>query len=86
MDWPDARLNTIETREDLVRHLEQMAIDVRRSRHRFEHLRTDDYVSAAGAWTRGMDGFFRNVMEGPVPAQPTWSMVAAIFSAALVYE
>lgn len=88
MKWPYEELNQISTREDLALYLQDL------SRHLdngelvpFENSDTVRFVDAAGRWTGAMQSVFANVMgEKFVPDQPTWSMVGAIFRAAVMFE
>ncbi|MBB5122736.1 DUF7660 family protein [Streptomyces eurocidicus] len=86
MNWPDPTLNAIQSREDLADFLTELARKVREGELSVENATTDSSVDSAGRWTRSMDGFFMNVIKEPVPETPDWSMIAAIFRAALVYE
>lgn len=86
MNWPDARVNSITSREDLARYLVELANEVRSGDLVAENVTVESLVGSAGRWTQAMDGFFVNVMREPVPERPDWAMVAAIFRAALVYE
>lgn len=86
MRWPDQELNEIQTRDDLARFLRGMAERIRDGSLVVENDRTEAFVEAAGAWTGSMNGFFMNMMEEPVPEQPDWATIAAIFWAALIYE
>ncbi|HEU5426162.1 MAG TPA: hypothetical protein VFU74_04790 [Actinocrinis sp.] len=51
-----------------------------------ENATSADFVDAAARWSRAMAGYFKNVVGEPVPDAPDWAMIAAIFSAAAVYE
>ncbi|GLU50254.1 DUF7660 family protein [Nocardiopsis ansamitocini] len=86
MNWPDATLNEIESREDLAHFLTGLAEKVRDGSLVVENATTDSFIDSAGRWTEAMEGFFENVIEEPVPETPDWAMIAAIFRAALVYE
>jgi hypothetical protein len=86
MTWPDPTLDAIRTRQDLARHLIGLAGRLREGDVVAENSSPESLIEAAGRWTGSMDGFFVNVMGGPVPEDPDWAMVAAIFRAALVYE
>ncbi len=44
-----------------------------------------EFLSGASGWVEDLDGYFLNRGE-PVPDQPTWALVAAIFAAAAIYE
>ena len=53
---------------------------------RLENPSSVDFVDAAARWSRGMPGFYKNVMNSTVPDEPNWAVIAAIFAAAVVYE
>jgi hypothetical protein len=84
--WPNPKLNGIHSREDLARFLSQMASNLRDDQLALANNTVESFVDSAGRWTRSKDGFFTNVMREPAPENPDWALIAAIFSAALVYE
>jgi hypothetical protein len=86
VDWQDADVTAVESRDDLARYLVDLAGKVRESEISTENPSTEAFIDAAGRWTKAMEGFFSNVLKEPVPDSPDWAMVAAIFRAALVYE
>ncbi|MDH6630579.1 hypothetical protein M2271_008440 [Streptomyces sp. LBL] len=86
MNWPDAQLNEINSRDDLAAYLRDLAKTVSDGRIALENPLTEDFVDASARWTKAMDGFFKNVIEEPVPDSPSWAMIAAIFRAAVTYE
>lgn len=75
----------VTSRADLVRYLADLAARVGDGRVAVENESAPEFIDAAGHWVQAMDGFFSNRGEG-VPDTPSWSLVAMIFSAALVYE
>jgi hypothetical protein len=75
----------VASRADLVRYLAGLAARVRDGRVAVENESASELIEAAGHWVQAMDGFFSKRGEG-VPDTPSWSLVAMIFSAALVYE
>jgi hypothetical protein len=76
---------SVQTRDDLVRYRAELADSVRGGKLRVENVSAADLLEAASAWVDAMDGYFTNRNE-PVPQSPDWSLVASIFSAALIYE
>jgi hypothetical protein len=86
MQWHNAEIDQIETREDLAAYLTSLARRIEAGEAHTAHNSVQDYLEAAGAWTGSMDGYFANVFKAPVPAEPDWKMIAAIFTAATVYE
>ena len=84
--WQDAEVTAVESREDLARYLIILAERLREGSISTENPSTVAFLDAAGRWTKSMQGFFSNILNAPVPESPDWSMVAAIFRAALVYE
>lgn len=78
MNWQDAELGAIESREDLARYMVGLAAKLREGEISTENPSTDAFVDAAGRWTKSMDGFFANVLQEPVPETPDWATVAAI--------
>lgn len=45
-----------------------------------------DFIEASGPWLEGMDAVLRHHTGEGEPDSPTWSIIAMIFSAGLVYE
>ncbi|WP_081748844.1 hypothetical protein [Nocardiopsis sp. CNT312] len=86
MNWPDEALNEVRSREDLARFLIELSRKIRSGEMPVENFTAEGLVDAAGRWTYSMDGFFENIIQEPVPEIPDWSMVAAIFRSALIYE
>jgi hypothetical protein len=86
VNWQDPEIGAVGSREDLARYLVSLAARLREGDLSTENPSTDAFIDAAGRWTESMDGFFSNVLKEPVPDSPDWSMVAAMFRAALVYE
>lgn len=86
MNWPDPALNEINTREDLAKYLQGLAILLRDGKLELQNPSTSDFVDASARWTKSMDGFFKNVIGESVPEVPDWALIAAIFRAAVVYE
>jgi len=77
--------HSVQTREDLVRYLAELSERVRAGSVRVDNVDTADLLEAASAWVDDMDGYFINRGER-VPQSPDWSLVASIFTAALIYE
>lgn len=77
--------NEVTNRLELVAFLEQLLAQVRDSPHSVPNSTLADFLSGASGWVGDMDGYFLNRGE-PLPDQPSWSLVAAIFAAAVVYE
>jgi hypothetical protein len=86
VNWHDPEISQIQTREDLAQYLAQLAARVGRDEVLSGSSPVAEYIDAAGRWTGSMTGFFENILKEPVPDQPDWAMVAAIFTAAVVYE
>lgn len=62
-----------------------MAAEVRDHPDSIENRELHAFLEGAAGWTADMDGYFQNRGED-TPAQPTWALVAKIFTAARVYE
>lgn len=86
MRWHDDEISRISSREQLADYLRLLAQRVRDNEESVRGAATAEYIDAAGRWTASMDAYFSNVLQEGVPEQPDWSLVAAIFAAAVVYE
>ena len=75
----------INSRLRLAEFLDVLAGRVADAPDDFENVALPQYLSAAAAWVRDMDGYFASRGK-PVPLEPSWALVAAIFDTAAVYE
>lgn len=75
----------VTSRGELVEFLASLAQAVRAGEVHVENETAAELLDAASAWIRDCDGYFRNQGK-EVPQDPDWALVAAIFSAALIYE
>jgi len=71
----------VSNRDDLVRFLGEMSTQV----ESFQNQPLGVFLEAASGWLADMDGYFHNRGE-PVPESPDWSLLAAVFAAAAVYD
>jgi hypothetical protein len=86
LPWSDPAIDQVRSREDLSAFLAQLAGRMRDGSLSVENEASADFVDAAARWSRAMAGYFKNVMDEPVPDAPDWAMIAAIFAAAVIYE
>ena len=75
----------IESSEDLAAFVMQLSGDVEEQPGTWENPELGRYLEALAAWTRDMDGYFKNRGE-EVPARPTWRLVGMMLLAAKYYE
>jgi heme oxygenase len=75
----------IVTRDDFVAFLEEFQSDLAKSPNDLEQRSLGDFLEAMTAWTRDMDGYYRNAgLEAP--QKPDWQTFADILNGAKVYE
>lgn len=86
MTEPIDEMLAVKSRQDLIAYLARLSTQVRQGSMQVENVLTHDFLEAASAWLRDSPGFFKNNAEGINPDDLTWAIVAAIFSAGLVYE
>lgn len=86
LPWPVPAVEQVRSRADLSAFLTELADRMRDGSVSVENATSADFVDAAARWSRAMAGYFKNVVGEPVPDAPDWAMIAAIFSAAAVYE
>ena len=79
------RAQDVQSREDLVRFLADLSVEVHAGRVVADNGSAGDLLDAASGWVADMDGFFVNRGE-EAPSSPTWGLIAMIFAASLVYE
>ncbi len=75
------RPEEVETREDLVRFVEEMSVNV----DSFQNQDLGVFLEAASGWLADMEGYFLNRGE-QVPNSPDWSLFARVLAAATVYD
>ncbi|WP_043826653.1 DUF7660 family protein [Rhodococcus opacus] len=80
-----SRPSGVQTREEFIEFIRNLAAEVASRGEEFENLTTHDYLSAAAAWTEDMDGYFGNLGLS-MPRNENWSFIATILTAALRYE
>jgi hypothetical protein len=76
----------VRSRTELVRYLSSLAEKARAGTIPVENPDTADFIEASGAWLEGLDAFLRHHTGEGEPDFPSWSIIAMIFSAGLVYE
>ncbi len=72
-------------RHELAAFLNELLAQVQESPAAVPNSTVAEFLSGASGWVEDLDGYFLNRGE-PVPDQPTWALVAAIFAAATIYE
>ncbi len=79
------RPEDVHGRADLVGYLEHLAAKIEAGKIVTENPETHMYIEAASAWTDGLDLWLES--RGMSPSEnPTWQIVAMIFTAAVYYE
>ncbi|MGJ4934356.1 DUF7660 family protein [Bradyrhizobium sp. HKCCYLRH3083] len=79
------QVETINSREDLVRFIEALRNDLAENREDWENPTLDSFLEAMAAWVHSMNGYYKN-LQLPVPDSPSWKTVAEILIAAKIYE
>jgi hypothetical protein len=77
---------TINTRQDLAEFIQALLEDLKANQEEWENPQLERYLEALAAWTKDMDGYFRNVQGHPAPEQPTWRLIGRMLIAARIYE
>lgn len=75
----------VRSRADLAKFILQLRDDLVSNPDSWENPDLERYLEALGAWTADMDGWFANRGDNE-PAQPSWSLVAHMLYAAVIYE
>jgi hypothetical protein len=85
--WRHIAMNAedVVTWRDLAQFLRGLERRVEVEPNSVENNSLPSFLEAASAWVDAMEGIAMNRNQ-PVPDQPTWSLVAEIFDAALIYE
>jgi len=82
---PTQVLNSITSHAKLILYLNELVTEVRNKSISVENPSTEDFIEAAGAWLEGAERFLEKLGEDP-PIKPTWSLIAMVFTAGLIYE
>ena len=80
-----SQINDINTREDLVRFIDEMRSTYKKNKGAWSNKDLPSYLEAMSAWIGDMDGYYENINE-TLPDKPTWKMFAQILAAATIYE
>ncbi|CAM5675168.1 DUF7660 family protein [Streptomyces aurantiogriseus] len=75
----------VETREDFVRFLEEMLIDLQHNPEEWENPTLKSFLDAWAAWVGALPRWYAKRGE-EMPDQPDWKLLAAMVSAARIYE
>ena len=73
------------TRLELADVIGQLRDSLAREPGSWENSDLDTFLDALAAWTRDMDGWFKNRGE-PLPDVPSWELFAHMLLAARTYE
>jgi len=79
------KVSHIETKEDFLKFIELLVIDLKEHPDEWENKDLPSYLDAIASWTEDMDGFFHN-FDLPVPGNVDWKTSAMILLAAKMYE
>ena len=75
----------VASKADLAAFLADLARRVTDAPETIQNADLVAFLDGASGWVSDLDGYFENRGES-TPVEPTWGLVASIFSAALVYE
>ena len=79
------QVNEIETREDLVKYLEEFRLSLHSNSEEWDNKDLASFLEGMSAWVADMDGYFSNIGE-QCPEKPEWRTFAQILAASKVYE
>lgn len=80
-----ARVDSIETREELAEFVEALLSDLETNRDDWENPTLERFLEAMGAWIRAMPSAYGN-MGRQLPHDTAWRAVADILLASKMYE
>jgi hypothetical protein len=78
-------LESVESREDFIAFVQQLAKDFDTNPDEWENLNAGAYLEAVAARMKDIDQYNRKFGH-PIDATPTWQIFAEILSAGKVYE
>jgi hypothetical protein len=76
---------SINTREDLVKFIQQLADDLRADPDAWENASLERFLDALARWSGSMHNVYRNTGR-PVPDEPSWRTIGEMMLAATMYE
>lgn len=79
------KVEEVNTREDLIRFIKQLRMDLQTHNHEWENLTLEHYLEAMEAWASDMEGYYSNI-DQPIPKQPSWKTIADMLYASRTYE
>lgn len=79
------RVNSIQTREDLIAFIQALHADLRDDPDSWENPTLDRFLEALGAWMEDMDGYY-DYAGRPRPERPDWRTFGDMLMAAKLYE
>ena len=77
--------DSVATREDLAAFVRSLRADLLANEDAWENSTLERFLEALGAYLDDLDGWLANRGE-PVPAEPTWKLVAHVLEGARIYE
>ncbi|MEH7452996.1 DUF7660 family protein [Gottfriedia acidiceleris] len=79
------KIDGVKSREDLIRFIFDMRMDIRNNREKWENITLENYLEAMETWVNDMDGYYLNTKQ-TLPKQPTWKIIADLLYASSIYE
>jgi len=77
---------TVRTREDFARYVEQLEADYASNPGKWENTDLGSFLAAVAGYARDVDGYYSNA-DIPVDAdKPDWRVFGDILTGACVYE
>jgi hypothetical protein len=78
-------MSSVSTREEFVKFVNSLALDLEINPEDWENRSLGDFLSSLASWVEDMEGYYEN-MELPQPPNVSWQFFAEVLMAAKVYE
>ena len=78
-------IKDIETKEDFINFVNLLKNDFIKNKNNWENITLFDYLNAIEAWTKDMEGYYKNTNQY-IPKNIPWKIFADILYAGTIYE
>ena len=86
MSIPQARTETVASREGLAQFVEYLMRDLHANPETWENVRLEDFLEALAAYIRDVPGYYQNFQMDVDPDVPSWRLFADVLAGATIYE
>ena len=78
-------IEVVKNKSDLANYIRELRESLRENPDLWENADLESFLEAMYRWVDDSDGYFKNTQQ-PLPEKEHWQLVAAVLSAARIYE